>query len=208
VSTDQDWLDRARQAITREAVALTATANGLDEAMVAAARRLVATRGKVLVTGSGTSGAMASRAAHVFSVCGTPAFYLPPDDGLHGGLGVLQGDDIVLALSRGGGSAELNGFCRRAKTLCSGVIAVTADRQSELAGLADVVVHLALTADADLGSIVATGSSLATGAITDALAEICREARGYGWDKLLYTHPSGAVGRDAEKSLARLEGDR
>lgn len=205
--SEEQWLDRAKQVIRAEAAAVEATADGIDETLVRSARLLVHCRGKILVTGSGTSGALASRAAHVFSVCGTPAFYLPPDDGLHGGLGVLQPDDLVLALSRGGGSAELNEFCRRAKSLCAGVIAITADRQSELAKLADHVIHLALTPDADLGSIVASGSSLATGAITDALAEICRTARGYSWDKLLFTHPSGAVGRNAEESLKRLQGD-
>ena len=83
-------------------------------------------RGKVLVTGSGTSGAVAIRAAHLLSVGGTPAFYLSPADGLHGGLGVLRPGDIVLALSKSGGSDELNEFCNRGRALCGCLLVITA----------------------------------------------------------------------------------
>ena len=105
----------------------------------------------MLVTGSGTSGAVATRAAHLLSVCGTPAFFLPPADGLHGGLGVLQPNDLLLALSKGGSSDELNEFCRRAKSLCRGVVAVTAAPDSTLAAIADHVICMTLADDADLG---------------------------------------------------------
>lgn len=205
MQADKDWLDRAAAVIRADAAAILATLDGLDATFLVVARRLIECRGKILVTGSGTSGSIAARAAHLLSVGGTPAFHLPPADGLHGGLGVLTRDDLVLALSKGGSSEELNEFCARAKTLCGGVIAITADRGSPLAALADQVVHLTLPADSDLGAVVATGSSLATAAVTDALVEVCRVGRDYGWDRLLYTHPSGAVGRDAKASLDRLE---
>lgn len=199
-----EWVDRAKHVIRSDAEAILATLDGVDDAFLAVAKIFIECKGKILVTGSGTSGAIASRAAHLLSVGGTPAFYLPPADGLHGGLGVLQSEDWVLALSKGGSSAELNDFCERAKTLCAGLISITADPASPLAALSDHVITLTLPADSDLGAVVATGSSLAAAAVTDALVEVCRVARGYGWDKLLFTHPSGAVGRDADESLKRL----
>ncbi|WP_370677543.1 SIS domain-containing protein [Pleomorphomonas sp. PLEO] len=204
MQSDQDWLDRARNVVRADAASITSILDSVDDSFLAAARRLSTCRGKILVTGSGTSGNVASRGAHILSVCGTPAFYLSPGDGLHGGLGVLQADDVVLALSKGGSSAELNDFCARAKTLCSGLIAVTADPASPLAAMADHVIVLKLPVDGDLGGVVATGSSLAAAAVTDVLAEMLRVARGYPWENLLFTHPSGAVGRDAEKTLKRL----
>ena len=204
MQADHEWLDRAKGVIRSDAAAILAVLDGIDGTFLAVARRLIGCRGKILVTGSGTSGAIARRAAHLLSVGGTPAFYLPPADGLHGGLGVLTPEDLVLALSKGGGSDELNEFCARAKSLCGGLISITADRQSRLAALSDHVIHLALPADSDLGAVVATGSSLAAAAVTDALVEVCRVGRGYGWDRLLFTHPSGAVGRDAQESLTRL----
>lgn len=204
MGSDGEWLERARAVIRSDAAAILATLDGVDETFLAVARRLIGCRGKILVTGSGTSGSIARRAAHLLSVGGTPAFHLAPADGLHGGLGVLAPDDLVLALSKGGGSEELNAFCARAKRLCGGLICITADRQSPLAAMADQVIQLTLPADSDLGAVVATGSSLAAAAVTDALVELCRLGRGYGWDRLLFTHPAGAVGRDAPASLERL----
>lgn len=194
----------ARSVIEADQKAVHAALEAVDEEFVQVARLLAGAEGKVLVTGSGTSGAIAARAAHMLSVCGCPAFYLPPDDGLHGGLGVLQRDDLLIALSKGGGSAGLNEFCSRAKSLCRAVIAVTAAPKSALAGIADHVVALKLDDDADLGGVVATGSSLATAAVLDALCEIARVSRGYNWRRLLFTHPSGAVGRDAAQTIERL----
>lgn len=204
MQSDQDWLERAKTVVRADAASIEAILDSVDDNLIAVARRLAACRGKILVTGSGTSGNVAARGAHILSVCGAAAFHLSPGDGLHGGLGVLQADDVVLALSKGGSSAELNDFCARAKTLCSGVIAITADPASPLAALSDHVITLKLPADGNLGGVVATGSSLAAAAVTDVLAEMLRVARDYSWESLLFTHPSGAVGRDAEKSLKRL----
>ena len=204
MQSDNEWLDRAKAVVHADAGAVIAALNGIDGTFLAVARRLVACRGKILVTGSGTSGSTARRAAHLLSVGGTPAFYLAPADGLHGGLGVLTREDLVIALSKGGSSTELNEFCARAKSLCGGLCVITGDRQSQLAALADYIIHLTLPADSDLGSVVATGSSLAAAAVTDALVELCRIGRGYGWDRVLFTHPAGAVGRDAPASLERL----
>lgn len=201
---DDEVVRLARNVIRAEGKAVLAALDALDDAFVQAARRLAACTGKVLVTGSGTSGAVAVRCAHLLSVGGTPAFHLSPADGLHGGLGVLRPGDIVLALSKGGSSAELNEFCSRARALCGCLIVVTASLGSALGAMADHVIRLTLDADADLGAVVATGSSLATAAVVDALVEVGRVARDYSWEDLLFTHPSGAVGRDAAQSLERL----
>jgi arabinose-5-phosphate isomerase len=201
---DGSLIALARSVIEADAKAVHAALEAVDEEFVQVARLLGCVEGKVLVTGCGTSGAIAARAAHMLSVCGCPAFYLSPDDGLHGGLGVLQLSDLLIALSKGGGSAALNEFCSRAKSLCRAVIAITAAPESALAGIADHVVALKIDNDADLGDVVATGSSLATAAILDALCEAARVSRGYDWKRLLFTHPSGAVGRDAIQTIDRL----
>ena len=194
---DTDIADHARRVIDADRRAVGSVATAVDDAFVRVARLLSTTAGKVLITGSGTSGIIASRAAHLFSFCGTPAFYLPPSDGLHGGLGVLQKNDVVLALSKFGGSQELNEFCRRARPLCSGVIVVTAVANSPIAAVADHALTIALDDDADLGGIVATGSSLAMAALVDALVEVTRISRDTAWDAMLFTHPLGAVGSGA-----------
>ncbi len=195
--SDEEIADQARRVIDADRRAVGSVAQSVDAEFARVARLLSTTTGKVLITGSGTSGTIAGRAAHLFSFCGTPAFYLSPADGLHGGLGVLQADDIVLALSKFGGSEELNQFCRLSKTMCSSVIVITASPASPLAEIADHVLTIALDDDADLGRVVATGSSLAMAALIDALVEVTRIARGTTWDAMLLTHPLGGVGSGA-----------
>lgn len=201
---DNELIALARSVVEADGAAVCAARDALDERFIRVARLISSNQGKVLVTGSGTSGATAARTAHILSVCGTPAFYLPPADGLHGGLGVLQPNDLILALSKGGGSKELNEFCSRAKTLCGAVIAVTAAPKSALAEIADHVIELTIDDNADLGEVIATGSSLAIAAVLDAICEIARVSRDYDWRRLLFTHPSGAVGRDAAQTIERL----
>ncbi len=200
-----DYLDRARKVIAAEAAAVQSAAQSVDESFVEVVRVLLACTGKVLITGSGTSGTIAKRAAHLLSVGGTPALYLSPDDGLHGGLGVLRKSDVVIAISKGGASEDLNHFCRRARALAGAVIVITAAGESELSQIADHVLQLRLPPDADLGTVVATGSSLASAALLDALMEVTRAAKGYSWNDFFFTHPSGAVGKNAEQTLHRLD---
>jgi arabinose-5-phosphate isomerase len=202
--TATEILECARHVVRADGAAIAAALDALDDNFLAAAQAIARCTGKVLLTGSGTSGIIADRAAHLLSVGGTPAFFLPPARGLHGGLGVLGAEDIVLALSKGGSSADLNEFCKRARTLCQCLIVITADPASELAQLAHHCVRLAVPDEADLGGVVATGSSLAAASVTDAFVEVARLLRGYDWTQVLFTHPMGAVGRDAEATLRRL----
>ncbi|MCB8878184.1 SIS domain-containing protein [Acidisoma silvae] len=202
---DLDILAVARRVIRANGAAVLAAESALGDAFLRACHVLVESKGKVLVTGSGTSGAIASRAAHLLSVAGTPAFYLSPTDGVHGGLGVLRAEDSVIAISKGGSSAELNEFSRRARSLAHCLIVITASHDSELASLADHILPLTLPADADLGAIIATGSSLSTAALLDAITEVTRMMRGYRWDQVIYTHPAGAVGRDGPAIATLLD---
>ena len=179
-------------------------ANSVDQTFSEVAQTLAACSGKVLITGDGTSGMIARRAAHHFSVGGTPSLYLSPNDGLHGGLGFLRKNDLVIAISKGGESEDLNQFFRRARTLAATLIVITAALKSALAQMADHVLHLRLPAKSDLGSVAAAGSSLAAAALLGALVEVTRVARGYSWKDFFFTHPSGAVGKSAEETLRRL----
>ena len=206
--TENDILAQSLAVIEANAKAVAAAVSGLNEGFCAAANAVASCKGKILIVGCGTSGNIAERAAHIFSVAGTPAFSISPDDGLHGGLGVLQPQDVVIAISNGGQSAELNEFCKRSKALAGcPVIAITSAPQSPFAELADYVINLSLPGDADFGGVIATGSTLAAAAITDALAAVSHGIRGYSWEKVFYSHPSGAVGSNDEEMLQRLQGD-
>ncbi len=195
-------LRAARELVCAEAAALVALEYQIDERLEDAARAILERRGKVFTAGVGTSGHVAARLAHLLSVTGTPAVFLHPTEGLHGSLGAIQSGDVLISISKGGLSDELNEFTRRAKKLGATVIVLTADAQSPLGLLGDVTVELSSTADGDPGGIVAMGSTLVASAWGDALALCLMQMREYGWEAVLYSHPGGAVGKRAAAAVA------
>lgn len=187
-----------RQRIAEEAAALRSVGESLDDSFVGAVRLIRESAGKVVTVGVGTSGPVARRLAHLLATTGTPAVYLHPGDALHGGLGAIEAHDVVLAISKGGRSAELNDFVRLATDRGASVLAVTAVAESPLSQLADVAVVLPGTPEADPGGVVAMGSGLVVAAWGDALAIVLMQISGYGWDQVIGAHPSGAVGQRRE----------
>jgi D-arabinose 5-phosphate isomerase GutQ len=199
-------LTAGRGRIFDEVAALRLVGDSLDESFVAAVRLIRMAQGKVVTVGVGTSGPVARRMAHLLSTSGTPSLFLHPGDALHGGLGAITPADVVLAISKGGGSAELNEFIRLAKTRGAALLVLTANAESPLARLADVAVVLPQTPDSDPGGIIAMGSSLAAAAWGDALAIVLMQISGYNWDQVVAAHPSGAVGQREQlpAALSRL----
>lgn len=202
----KEALEAAREAILREAAGVASLADQLDDGFLEAVRLLFNCEGMVFVTGAGTSGAIARRMAHLFSVCGTPSVFIQAADALHGTVGAVSQGDILIAISRGGGSAEINGLTRRAQDRGARVIALTSTGSSELAQLADVLALVESPEGVDPGEVIAMGSTLVAAVWGDAVALVLMRLRGYGWDAVLHSHPSGAVGkmRNAPPELAPL----
>jgi D-arabinose 5-phosphate isomerase GutQ len=195
-----DMTALARALVLREAAALRGLADQLDHSFAAVVERVAATRGKVVTTGAGTSGLVAERLAHLLSVCGTPSFFLPVLDALHGGVGAVTPDDLVLAFSKGGRSEELTSLVSLLVERGVDVIAVTEAPASPFAAAATTVVALHTEpADADLGGLVATGSTLVASAWGDGLTAVLMQLRGHGLRDVVAAHPAGVVG------LARVD---
>jgi len=197
----------AVEVIDREARAVRDVADQIDQTFVDVASLLMECTGKVIVSGVGTSGFIARRAAHLFAVSGTPSLYLHPTDGLHGSLGALRADDVLIVLSKGGSSTEVNELARRARGEGIYVIALTSKTSSQLVDLADIAVILRPDDVADPGGVIGLGSTLAHGAWLDAMSVVLMRAKSYGWEKVLFTHPGGAVGEivDLPAPLAPLQ---
>lgn len=194
----QEVLNVARERIASEAAGIAALGDELDETTVIAARLLFGCRGKVFVSGSGTSGTIARRMAHIFAVTGTPAIFLPAMDALHGTLGVVTEGDIVIVISKGGGSDEINDLVKRAQDRGAGVIALTVTPDTPMTRQADLTVVVGGAPDLDLGGMIAMGTTLAHSAWGDAVATALMQARGYSWGAVHHTHPGGAVGAKTE----------
>jgi arabinose-5-phosphate isomerase len=193
-SPESAVIEAGRQQVRLEAEALLDVLDQIDERFVRVASLLQSMTGKVVMTGSGTSGFIARRSAHLFSVSGTPAFFLNPGDGLHGSMGAVEADDVMIALSKGGSSSELNDLAARVQSVGTTVVAITANGGSPLGQLADITVELRNFPSADPGNLLAMGSTLAHSTWLDALAVVLMRARAVSWERVHFTHPGGAVG--------------
>ncbi len=192
---DSELLVEARAAIRREAAAVEAVADQLDDSFERAVRLVGSCSGKVFVTGAGTSGAVARRMAHLLAVTGTPAAFLPAGDALHGTMGVVTEGDVVVMISKLGGSAEVNDLAQRLLDRGARLLALTETVDAPFSRYAEVTVVLLTPSGADPGDLIAMGSTLAAAAWGDALAQILMRVRGYDWERVLHSHPSGAVGQ-------------
>lgn len=185
----------AGDVLSRESAALAALVGAVESSIVAVARQMIAVSGKVVTTGSGTSGIMAERLAHLLSVCGTPAVYLPSMDALHGGMGAITTSDLVVAISKTGQSHELTNLVERLERRGVHVVAVTESPDSPFARAASSVAALPPTpADADPGDMIAMASTLAVGAWSDAVAVVTMSMRGHTVGDVIDSHPAGGVG--------------
>jgi arabinose-5-phosphate isomerase len=192
---DAELAGLAGDVLSRELRALSALAGAVETGVVGVAHRVLATSGKVVTTGSGTSGIMAERLAHLLSVCGTPAVYLPAMDALHGGMGAVTPSDLVLAISKTGRSSELTSLVERFVRRGVDVVALTENAGSPFAHAATTVVALPATPpDADPGDMIAMASTLAVGAWGDALSVVTMALRGHTVQDVIDSHPAGGVG--------------
>jgi len=192
---DSSLIDRAREVIAREAVAVAALGDQLDERLIEVVQLLLECSGHVLVTGAGTSHAMAERFAHLLSCVGTPALCLGASDALHGGAGPIKPEDVLFVISKGGLSAEVNRLVEIARARGAKIIAQTEDPLSPLAGQCDALFLVRTIGHVDPYGMIALGSSLIAAAAGDALCVLLLELRDYSWEAFGATHPGGAVGR-------------
>ena len=182
----------------QEASALAALPAQLDDSFAELVLLLAQVQGKVVTSGVGTSGIMAERLAHLLAVSGTPSFYLPASDALHGGMGSVTSEDVVIAFSKGGRSSELTQLTERLVNRGHHVVAVTEKPDSPFARAASRVITLRTDpADADLGTLLATGSTLVAGAWGDALAGTLMSMREVDWAEVIDVHPGGIVGEQS-----------
>ena len=191
---DRAVLELAARVVRRESAAIADLAEQLPSELPRAARLMLECRGHVIVSGSGTSHAVALRFAHLLSCCGTPALFLHPGDSQHGAAGALRPEDVWIGLSKGGETAEVCFLAGIARKRGATVIAITERPASTLGRLADVILEVSPPEDVDPYGMIATGSSLFNAALTDALCVVLLEMRGYTLDRFGETHPGGAVG--------------
>ena len=168
---------------------------GLDRVFWKCAQRIGECSGMVWTTGVGTSAAVAERFAHILNCCGRRAMFLHSSDSLHGHSGALREGDLLIAMSRGGESLEVNQLVAIANQLGVSTMAFVHDTDSTLARSSQVVLPIRSRQEYELQGVLATTSTVAFCAMCDALAAVVWELRGYSLEEFRRTHPGGAVGR-------------
>jgi arabinose-5-phosphate isomerase len=185
----------ARKVLQTEAAAILALVDRLDERFEQAVRLLLECRGRVVVTGMGKSGIICRKIAATLSSTGTPAFFLHPAEAIHGDLGVLQSDDVIVALSHSGETDELLRLLETIKRLGARLITITGEPLSTLGKAADVALDCHVSKEACPLNLVPTASTTAALALGDALAMTLLVAKGFRQEDFANLHPGGKLGK-------------
>ena len=190
-----DTLNIAKRVIAIEADAVKALADRLDGAFSDAVEMILSATGKVVVTGMGKSGLICQKIAATLASTGTSSFFLHPAEGAHGDLGMLMKNDILIAVSNSGETAEIIRMIPVVKRLGIKLIAMTGDPASTLSKEADVSLDVSVAEEACPLGLAPTASTTATLAMGDALAVALLDRRGFREEDFAGLHPAGSLGR-------------
>lgn len=174
----------------------------IDESYIKAVDTFFACSGKVVVIGMGKSGIIAQKIAATMASTGTPAIALHPGDGLHGDVGVIQGTDTVLAISKSGETEEVLHLLPYLKQIGTPITCITANPNSSLASQSDVVLHTPITEEACPLNLAPTSSTTAALVAGDALSIALMKKRGLTPEEFAHFHPGGQLGRRLLLSVA------
>jgi arabinose-5-phosphate isomerase len=199
--TKKSTLDIARRVLETEAEAIRALEARLNGDFERAIDLLLDCRGRVIVTGMGKSGIICRKIAATLSSTGTSAFFLHPAEAIHGDLGMVREDDVVIALSHSGETEELVRLLEAIRRIGARLIALTGSPSSTLARAADVAIDCGIASEACPMNLVPTASTTAALAMGDALAMTLLERKGFKEEEFARLHPGGRLG----KRLLRVE---
>jgi arabinose-5-phosphate isomerase len=191
----------ARKVLRTEAEAILGLVDRLDERFARAVVMLRDCRGRVIVTGMGKSGIICRKIAATLSSTGTPAFFLHPAEAIHGDLGMVHRDDVVIALSHSGETPEVLRLLETIRRIGAQLIAMTGSPTSSLASAADLTLDCHVAEEACPLNLVPTASTTAALALGDALAMTLLIEKGFREEDFANLHPGGKLG----KKLMRVE---
>jgi arabinose-5-phosphate isomerase len=194
-------LEHAKEIFHKEAGAILSLVDRIDEHFIQAVDMLYACTGKVIVTGIGKSGIISQKIASTLSCSGTPAFFLHPAEGIHGDIGMVSKDDVVIAVSNSGETDEILKILPVIKRLGIKLIVLTGNPDSVLSKSGDVVIDIGVQEEACPLGLIPTSSTTAAMAMGDALALTLLERRGFKEEDFAVLHPGGTLGR----KLLRVE---
>lgn len=192
---DFDFVRAGLRVIATEQAALDALKPYINADFQQACQLMLGCKGRVVVTGMGKSGHIGNKIAATLASTGTPAFFVHPGEASHGDLGMITGQDVVIAISNSGETAEILTIVPLIKRMHARLISITANGQSSLAQLADVSLEIGKSEEACPLGLAPTSSTTATLVLGDALAVALLDARGFTAEDFALSHPGGSLGR-------------
>jgi len=190
-----DYIAIAKETLQIEADALLNAMDRISDEMNEAVACVAKCKGKLIITGVGKSGLIGAKMAATFASTGTPSFFLHPTEALHGDLGMIGSDDVVLAISYSGESGELSAILPHIKRFDIPLIGMTRNRESALGKFSDIVLSIEIAKEACPLGIAPTSSTTLTLALGDALAVCLMYAQDFKKEDFASFHPGGALGR-------------
>jgi arabinose-5-phosphate isomerase len=194
----------AQETLNIEAQTLLNSAENIDDVFERAVELILKCKGKLIISGVGKSGLIGAKMAATFASTGTPSFFLHPTEALHGDLGMIGKDDVVLAISYSGESEELSSILPHIKRFGIPLIGMTRDRSSTLGEYSDLVIDVIVQKEACPLNTAPTSSTTLTLALGDALAVCLMKARDFQKSDFASFHPGGALGKKLFTKVSNL----
>jgi arabinose-5-phosphate isomerase len=191
----KQMMEQAREVLKIEAESILNLIPSISDDFVRAVDMIFKTKGRVIVTGIGKSGLIGKKIVATLTSTGTPAIFLHPVEGLHGDLGIVTKDDVILAISNSGETGEINSLVYRTKEISAPLIVFTGNLRSTLAGCGDVVIDVGVKKEACPFNLTPTSSTTAALAMGDALAIALIGKRNFQEKDFYRFHPGGTLGQ-------------
>lgn len=192
---NDEFQQAAIRTLTMEAAAVTDLVASIDDTFSAACRLILEVPGRVVVTGMGKSGHIGRKLAATLASTGTPAFFVHPGEASHGDLGMITADDVVLAMSNSGETAEVLAILPVIKRRGISLIGMTGNNISSLARQSDIHLYAGVKEEACPLNLAPTSSTTAALALGDALAVALLDAHGFTEEDFALSHPGGSLGK-------------
>ena len=204
-----DYIDVANRVLDIEAAAIEDLKGGLNQSFVDACEACRNCKGKIIVMGLGKSGHIADKMAATFASTGTPAFFIHPSEAIHGDLGMIDKEDVVLILSYSGETEEIVSLIPIIKNMGITIIALTGNKKSKLSKEATINLNVEVKEEACPMNLAPTASTTAALAMGDAIAVALLEKKGFTKEDFAKSHPGGYLGKKLLLSLSDImhEGD-
>lgn len=193
--SDFDYIASAKRTISLERDAVDSLLARLDDTFIRACETLLACTGRIVVTGMGKSGHIGRKLAATLASTGSPAFFVHPGEASHGDMGMITSEDVVIALSNSGNTAEVVTLLPLIKRLGAPLISLTGNPESTLAEAAVANLNTGVEQEACPLNLAPTSSTTTALVMGDALAIALLEARGFSAEDFAFSHPGGSLGR-------------